>query len=202
MVLGQMVMSFTAIIDQFFAANLGTGAIATLGYANRIMALILGIGALAIGRATLPVFSTAQAKGSDHLRRVTAHWVRLMFALGTVAMLASWCLAPVGVKLLFEHGEFTAQDTSVVSSILRYGLIQIPFYFAGLVMVSKLASERKYHVMAIIGVIGMVVKVGFNFLILPNFGVGALMISTALMSVSNSVLLGILVFKNNDYAVS
>ena len=66
MLAGQALISFIGIIDQFFAAPLGTGAIATLSYANRILASMLGLGATAVARATLPVFSQAQAQGGSN----------------------------------------------------------------------------------------------------------------------------------------
>lgn len=195
MLVGQALMSLTGIIDQFFAAHLGTGAIATLSYANRILALILGMGAMAVSRATLPVFSRAQAQGGEQVHHVATHWVRLLFALGVVAMLVSWLLAPWGVKLLFERGAFTSRDTVVVTEVLRYGLTQLPFYFAGVVMVSLLVSQGKYYVISIIGMLNLLVKIAFNTLCTPYFGVGGLMISTSLMLVFSSLFLIVAVKK-------
>lgn len=190
---GQALMSFTGIIDQFFAAHLDMGSIATLGYANRILSLILGMGAMAVSRATLPVFS--HAHGGQQIIRIATHWVRIMFALGVVAMLISWLLAPWGVKLLFERGEFAAQDTVIVAQVLRYGLAQLPFYFSGLVMVSLLVSQRKYYVVSIIGVLNLVVKTAFNALIIPYYGVSGLMISTSLMLMFSCLFLSVAVLK-------
>jgi peptidoglycan biosynthesis protein MviN/MurJ (putative lipid II flippase) len=174
-------MSLTGIVDQFFAAHLGTGTIATLSYANRILALILGMGATAVSRATLPVFSQSQAQGGGQLHRVAFHWVRLLFVLGIGAMIVGWWLAPWGVKLLFERGAFTAADTEVVAAVFRYGLPQLPFYFAGLVLVSLLVSQRRYRVISVIGVINLMVKIVANILIVPYFGASGLMISTTIM---------------------
>ena len=53
--IGQLVMSFSTPLDQYFVAGLGDGSNATLGYANRVLALLISMGALAISRATLPV---------------------------------------------------------------------------------------------------------------------------------------------------
>ncbi len=181
MLAGQAVMSLTGIVDQFFAAHLGTGTIATLSYANRILALILGMGATAVSRATLPVFSQSQAQGGGQLHRVAFHWVRLLFVLGIGAMIVGWWLAPWGVKLLFERGAFTAADTEVVAAVFRYGLPQLPFYFAGLVLVSLLVSQRRYRVISVIGVINLMVKIVANILIVPYFGASGLMISTTIM---------------------
>lgn len=195
MFLGQLAMSFTGIIDQFFAANLGTGAIATLGYANRVLALILGIGALAVGRATLPIFSSAQAINSAHIIRVMGRWVNLLFVMGVIALVIGWWLAPWCIRLLFEYGKFTAENTVVVINTLRYGLIQLPFYFPSLVTVSFLASQGKYNFISFIGVTGLVIKFAANILIVPFFGVDGLMISTSFMSMISSLLLYVVAFK-------
>jgi putative peptidoglycan lipid II flippase len=181
MLVGQGLMSFIGIIDQFFAAHLGTGAIATLSYANRILALILGMGAMAVSRATLPVFSRALAQGGEQVHRVAMHWVKLLFLLGVFSMLAGWWLAPWGVKLLFERGAFTAQDTAVVSEVLRYGLAQLPFYFAGIVLVSLLASQGRHRAIATVAGINLPVKVGLNFILAPWLGLNGLVVSTAFM---------------------
>lgn len=187
MLAGQSLMSFTGIIDQFFAAHLGTGAIATLSYANRILALILGMGAIAVSRATLPVFSDALAQNREQIHRVATHWVRLLFALGVVTMFVSWWLAPWGVKLLFERGAFSAQDTVIVAEVLRYGLTQLPFYFAGLVFVSYLSSRGLYVWLLWSGVIGLCFKLLGNALFIPAYGVGGIALATAFMYATNFV---------------
>lgn len=196
MLAGQVLMSFIGIIDQFFAAHLGTGAIATLSYANRILALLLGMGATAVSRATLPVFSRAQVQGGGQLHRVATHWVRLLFVLGAVAMIIGWWLAPWAVKLFFERGAFAARDTQSVMEVLRYGLVQLPFYFAGLVLVSLLVSQRKYHVISVIGALNMMVKIISNVLIIPYYGVSGLMISTSIMLGISCLFLSVAVYKN------
>jgi putative peptidoglycan lipid II flippase len=183
MLAGQTLMSFIGIIDQFFAAHLGAGAIATLSYANRILALLLGLGATAVTRATLPIFSRAQAADECqlHLYRVAAHWVRLLFVFGVIAMIAGWWLVPWAVKLLFERGAFMARDTEYVTEVLRYGLAQLPFYFSGLVLVSLLASKRKYKLIAISAGVNLLVKVVASFILIPLMGINGVMTATAVM---------------------
>lgn len=181
MLAGQTLMSFIGIIDQFFAAHLGTGAIATLSYANRILSLILGLGATAVARATLPIFSQAQTPEKGHLHRVAGHWARLLFGLGVAAVIVGWWLAPWAVKLLFEHGAFVTRDTQAVTEVLRYGLVQLPFYFSGLVLVSLLVSHGRYRTIATVAGINLVVKVAANFSMAPWLGMNGLVLATAFM---------------------
>lgn len=187
MLAGQALMSFIGIIDQFFAAHLGTGAIATLSYANRILALILGLGAMAIGRATLPVFSQAQARGGGQVHRVATHWARLLFVLGVAAIIIGWWLAPWAVKLLFERGAFTAQNTAVVTEVLRYGLAQLPFYFAALVLVSYASSQRRYILLFWSGVIGIVFKMIANAVLVSLFGIKGIALAWVVVYAMNAL---------------
>lgn len=191
MLAGQVLMSFTSIIDQFFAASLGTGAIATLSYANRILALMLGLGATAVGRATLPVFSQAQAQGGGQLHRLATHWVRLLFVLGVVAMIVGWWLAPWAVKLLFERGAFTARNTEAVMEILRYGLTQLPFYFAGIVLVSLLASQGRHRAIAAIASANLFVKVAVMIVLTPALGIKGIALTTSVMYATTLLLLSL-----------
>lgn len=189
MLVGQILMSFTALIDQFFAAHLDTGAIATLSYANRILALILGLGATAVGRATLPVFSKIQADDGGKLHKMAMRWVGLLFVMGVIAMLISWWLAPWGVKLLFERGAFTAQNTVAVTEVFRYSLAQLPFYFSGLVLVSLLASRRHHKFIAIGASINLFVKLGANYLLIPLMEIKGIVTATAIMYIASFITL-------------
>ena len=72
MLIGQVAMSFVGPLDQYAAANLGANANATLGYASRLLSLILGIGAVSVGRAALPVLADVQSRGDTARARSMA----------------------------------------------------------------------------------------------------------------------------------
>ncbi len=187
MLLGQALMSLINVIDQFFAASLGNGAIATLGYANRVIALILGIGATAVSRATLPVFSHANASDGAQAHRVATHWARLLFLLGFLSTFVGWWLAPSAIALLFERGAFSAADTQAVAEVFRYGLAQIPFYFAGLVLVSYISSRRYYALLLWSGVLAVAIKTGANAVLIPAYGISGVMLAWAVAYAVNAL---------------
>ena len=174
MLAGQALMSLTVIIDQFYAASLGAGSIATLGYANRILSLILGLAAIAVARATLPVFSQSRPDCGEDLHNVVKYWTRLMFIGGGGVMLIGYVLAPWAVKLLFERGQFTASDTRIVADVLRYSLPQLPFYFSCMVLVSYALSQRRYKLIFWSGVIGFFGKIFGNISLVPHFGINGI----------------------------
>lgn len=189
LVLGYALMSVTTVIDQLFAAHLETGAIATLGYANRILALVLSMGALAINRATLPVFSEAAAQGQIH--RLAWRWATWMFlgGLGVVAVL--WPLSHWAVALIFERGAFTESNTTQVAEMLQLFLLQVPFYFYGLVLVSALTSRKQYFAVTVSGIIGVLSRPLLNALLVPRMGIEGIAVSAAIGYAATSAFMAI-----------
>lgn len=186
---GQILMSFTAVVDQFFAANLGAGAIASLGYASRLITLFLGLGATVVSRSTMPIFSRRAAEGGASGRGLASRWARLLFLLGIFVVVIGWGFAPWVVAFLFERGAFTSQDTLAVTEVLRVGLLQIPFYLAGLVLVALLVSSRQYKLIAMSAGVNLLVKLGANWALIPLMGVSGIMGGTVLMYMVSFALL-------------
>lgn len=191
MLVAQLLMGLTTVADQFFAARLGDGAVSILGYANRVLSLGLALGATAVTRATLPIFSRLSAEGGDRRvpDQVVNRWTGWIFGVGVIAAAAGWVLAPAAVALLFERGEFTVTHTAQVTDVFRYGLLQVPFYAAALVLVSASASSGRYKVLLATGVAGLSVKLLLNFLLLDVFAVKALMLSSAAIQAVNCGIL-------------
>ena len=57
MLAGSFLMSGTVLVDQAMAATLAPGSVAALNYANKVISIVLSIGAMALGTAVLPHFS-------------------------------------------------------------------------------------------------------------------------------------------------
>lgn len=180
MALGQLVLGFSTPIDQFYAARVGEGAIATFGYANRVVSLATGLGAVAIARALLPVLSEAAAKGEWQLGyRHATRWSLFMLVAGALAVSVGWLLAPWAVEVLFERGAFGAENTRQVAHALRIGLFQLPFFFSGIVLVQWIVARRSYRFLLITAIVAVVSKVVLNEMMLERLGLDAVMYATA-----------------------
>jgi peptidoglycan biosynthesis protein MviN/MurJ (putative lipid II flippase) len=83
--------------------------------------------------------------------------------------------------VLFERGAFTGQDTARVAEVLRYGLTQLPFYFAGIVLVSLLASQGRHRLIAAVASVNLVVKLLALVILTPLLGINGIALSTSLM---------------------
>ena len=182
MAVGQFVMSFITPLDQYYAAQLGDSAIATLGYANRVTALLLGVGAMAIARSALPVMAELHADGkAARAHQIASKWAGLMLAGGALVAAVSFMYAPILIAALFQRGAFGPKETAIVVDVFRYGLIQVPFYFSGLVLVQLLASRRRYDMIALFAATNLFVKWALNFALTPTLGIAGIALATGLM---------------------
>jgi peptidoglycan biosynthesis protein MviN/MurJ (putative lipid II flippase) len=124
-------------------------------------------------------------------------WARWMFIAGFAVFIIGWVLAPVIVKLLFERGAFSAEDTTAVTGVMRYAILQIPFYFAGRVFYSLLSSQALYFSIGPAVAVCVLVKISANYLLVPRFGLGGLQLATTLMYAGFFSVLWVIVRKGN-----
>lgn len=182
MTVGHLIMSFVLPVDLYLASQLGTGQVATYGYANRLLLLFMGLGATAVGRAILPVLSD---NDSPILRRKLAfQWSNGLLALGGLVVLVAWVLMPWMVQILFERGAFTSEDSVNVTRTIRFGLLQLPVYFSGIVLVQLFASEERFFEIGISSAIALTAKIVFGFIGAHYFGLPGIMASAVFMYLS------------------
>jgi peptidoglycan biosynthesis protein MviN/MurJ (putative lipid II flippase) len=181
MAIGQALLSLVTPIDQYFALQAGPGVPATFGYASRIVGLATSVGTLVLGRALLPAFAEMAQNDPDAALGTARRWTGLTLILGVLAIGGGWNVTESVVRLLFERGSFTPADTLTVTRFVQLGLLQLPFYFSGIVAVQWLLVSGRFTRVAIICLLSIIVKSVALFLMLPQLGADSLMLSTAVM---------------------
>jgi putative peptidoglycan lipid II flippase len=182
MVAGAFLMSGTIVVDQAMAAMLEPGSVSALNYASRVVALILGIGATALGTVVLPHFSTMVAehdwRGVRHTFRTYARLI-VVLSIPITAMLFIFSETIVGV--LFERGAFNQADTALVGEIQAFYVLQIPFYILGILGVRLLSAAARNETLMKISFINLIANVSGNYLFMQYLGVAGIALSTAVV---------------------
>jgi putative peptidoglycan lipid II flippase len=195
-VAGLAAVQINLFVNSWLATSLGTGAVSWLDYAFRLMYMPIGLFGISIATASLPGISVHAAGNDDEgVRRTVSHGLRMMFMLNIPATAGLLVLATPIVRLIFEHGRFTATDTAATAAALV-------FYAPGLVGYSavKLVSPAFYALgSSRIPVIASGASVGVNVLLnlflLRALGHRGLALGTALAALTNA---GILLFLLHD----
>lgn len=188
---GQMLFALTPLVDPFFAARLGEGQVATLSYANRLVLGLLSLTGLGLQRAGLPLLSQLMASNPAEARKTVLRWSLAAAGAGSLIGILIAALADPIVAGIFERGQFTQQSREQVAVLLRLGMLQVPVFLVGLVMVTALASERAVGILAIVTASGLLTKVVFSALLAPWLGVQGLLMATALMYLVTALMAGL-----------
>jgi putative peptidoglycan lipid II flippase len=181
LLIGQIAFGLVPLMDTLFAARLGQGTVAAFGYTNRLVVGLQGLAGLALQRSGLPLLARLAVDSPDAARRASIRWATAgaltSAGVGIVIALA----ADTIVSLLFQRGHFTAADASQCAILLRYGVLQMPFFVGGLVLVTALASMGARRPLAFVAAADVVVKLLTNLLLVDRMGAAGLMLATAVM---------------------
>ncbi len=183
------IFSSSVIVDQAMAAWLAPGSVAVLGYSEKICGIILAVTATPSSDVLFPYFAEKVAR-QDWLgvKRQLFTSAGSILALALPAVLLLCWLAPWIIKLLFERGSFTGQDTHRVAEVLRYAAWQIPFYIVGGLASRALVAMQATHFIVWISLIALVGNAGLNWFLMRSMGAAGIALSTMLIQMTSATL--------------
>lgn len=129
-------ISQLTMIVAVMAASGWPGAVTWFYYANRLVEFPLGIVGIAIGTVMTPALTHAVRGDDDELApRTVRHGIELALGLALPAAIALSLLAWPIVRILFERGAFTIDDSDSTAAMLAALAIGLP----GFVLVKTLS---------------------------------------------------------------
>jgi putative peptidoglycan lipid II flippase len=186
-----LLMGTSPIIDQAMAAMLKSGSVAALSYGNKIVSTITVLCAGALSTAILPYLSQMVAKKDwSGCRRTLKVYSLLVLSMTIPIAVGLIACSRLLVRLLYQHGAFTEQDTTVVSSVQISFALLIPFYTWAVLFVRLLSSLNRNDLLAYGAIINVCLNVLFNFILMRRFGVAGIALSTSLVYLTSCTFLG------------
>lgn len=177
---GSFLMCSTGLVDQAMAATLPSGSVSALAYGNRIIALPIVIATTALSTAVIPYFSKMVALDDwKSIRQSLKQYLGLIFAASVPLAGFIILLSEPIVRLLFQRGSFTAENSHLVAQIQACFALQIPFYI-GCILVVRLHSAMRNNQMMMWGSAGnLIVNISLNYLFMQWLGVVGIALSTS-----------------------
>jgi putative peptidoglycan lipid II flippase len=127
-VLGLVISQIQVAIDRNLASRTGEQSIAWMQNATNLIQFPHGLVAVAISLAVLPSLSQLSATADwAGYRRTLAMGLRMVVVLIFPATVGLFIMAQPIIALIFEHGAFTAYDTSWTAFALRCYLLGLVF---------------------------------------------------------------------------
>ena len=190
LMLGNLLMSGTSLISLGMAARLSTGSVSSLGYANKLISLAAGLLSTSLGTATIPFFAKMSA-GQDwrQLKNSLHKFLLLAFALTIPITLVLLLFATPLTNLLFKRGAFAPENVSVVSSLLFYLALQVPFYVTAALVAKIFLALQAQKVILLTSAINLTVHIIFTYWLTNKLGIIGIAISTSITYLGSFLML-------------
>ena len=189
-VTGILLLGGAPLIDRAIAGMLMSGSVAALSYGTRLSTVLIAIGPTAVATAILPHFSKLTVTADwPHIRRSLRSYaiVILAVSLPVIAILIFFS-EPI-VRLFFQRGEFTDFATSVVATIQRFSLIQIPIAMVMALSLRLVSSLKANHLLLRVAALYAVLNLALDLILTRTMGVAGIALSTAIVQLASLIYL-------------
>jgi putative peptidoglycan lipid II flippase len=182
---GMGVYQINMFVDTIFAASsrMPSGSITSLYVADRVMQLVLGSYAIAMSTALLPAMSHQLAAGKwDEMKHTFGFSLRIVSFITIPAAVGLILLRQPIIHVLFQHGQFAAESTSLTARALFYYSLGLPAFAAIKLITPMYYSTQDTMTPARVGAYALGMNVVLNAFFLFFFSRALLNGSPALAS--------------------
>lgn len=172
-----------------FAAHTGDASLTYMRYATTLYQFPLGLVVTALSIAILPTLSEQALGRLETFKQTLGEGIRLVLALILPAAVGLFALAVPIVTLLFEHGQFTGQDTDITAWVLRIFLFGLPFAAVDQMLIFASYARKDTLRPALVGVVSILIYVGVAVALLGPLGLFSLMVADAVKHVSHTTIM-------------
>jgi putative peptidoglycan lipid II flippase len=196
--LGAGAAQINIALSTVLASLLPTGSVSYLFYADRLNQLPLGIIGIALATTLLPFLSSrVQAGDTGGMRHAITRSLEFGLILGLPAAIGLGIAAHEIVRVLFQHGAFTAQDTANTSAALTaYVAGIVPFILIKIFAAISFAHhDTKTPVRT--ALIAVAVNIIAALLLIRPLGFVGIALATAIATWVNLILLMVSLHRKN-----
>ena len=188
--LGVSVAQLSVMINTQIASHQGVGAVAWLGYADRLMEFPTALLGVALGVVLIPQLSAAQAKSDLAGYSAMLDWgLRLVLMLALPCTLALLVFPHALIATLFQHGAFTPASVGpTAAALFGYGVGLV-----GIIAIKILApgyyARQDVKTPVRIAVVVLLLTQAMNLVFVPLFKHAGLTLSISIGALINATWL-------------
>ncbi len=181
------------VINMAFSSSMGDGAVSGLNWANKIYIIMVGVFAYAVTNFIFPRLSRlGSSSKNDEFKettRLSLGWIIFIIAYVSAMFIA---LSKPIIKIIFEYGAFSAENTKTTSTALLFYSFGMVGYAICEILNKSFYALRDGKTPMLTAAFGIFINLvsAFVFVKLFKMGIGGLALASAVSSlVMASVLL-------------
>jgi putative peptidoglycan lipid II flippase len=185
-------INFNLVINSLFGSLVSDEAPAAIDKAFRIYQLPQGIFSVAIATVLFPTLARfANRDALDDLRATLANGMRQILFVLLPAAAAVLALSEPMIRLVYERGEFTAADTTVVATALFWFAFSLPTNGLFLLLTRTFFGLQRPWIPTAIAA-GNLAITALGALALYHLGVGGIVASTGIATAASVLAQGVI----------
>jgi len=188
--IGLSATQINIFINTNFAASCAEGSVSWLNYAFRLVQLPIGIFGVTLSIAMMPLLARQAAeKNISEMRTTLISSLVMVLALTIPATAGLILLAEPIIRLIFEHGAFSAADTRATAQALSLYAVGLFAYSSNKVLVPAFYALNKTRYPVIASFLAIGTNLIFITLTIDRFQHLAIALSTSLTMLLNFLFL-------------
>lgn len=188
--LGTMVSQVNSLVDKILASTLMSGNLSALDYANKINGMVLAIFATSVVVVSYPQLSRLSAEGKfREFAQFFRKSLQLVFFITFPMMIGLMLLNVPVIRLLFERGAFTREDTHLTATALFFYSIGIPAAGLREVLNKTFYSLQDTKTPMLNGVVAVLINIALNLILIRYLAIAGVALSTALSAIISTLML-------------
>jgi putative peptidoglycan lipid II flippase len=176
-------------VSTLLATSQGTGAVSWLQYAFRVMYLPLGLFGVSIATAVLPAAARhAAMQDRVAIRSTVSRGLRLMLMVNIPATCGLALLSHDIIRLLFERGHFTPNDTAATAAALRIYAIGLVGYSTVRIVSPVFYALGRNRIPVTLSAVSVGANLVLSVLLVRTLGFVGLALATSMAALANATL--------------
>ncbi|HEY4301045.1 MAG TPA: murein biosynthesis integral membrane protein MurJ, partial [Candidatus Didemnitutus sp.] len=188
--LGTAIYQINIFVSRILAFSLPISAATMMFYANRLMELPIGVFAIAIATVVYPLLARHAAQGDmKAMSRDFHRGLRLILAINVPAAVGLGLLSEPIVRLLYQRGQFTADNTALMAPLLSLFVIGMPLFSISSLTVRAFYSIKDTKTPVRVALIDFVLNLVLSLVLKRVLGAYGLVLASTTAILVQTILL-------------
>jgi putative peptidoglycan lipid II flippase len=187
---GTAIYQINIFVSRVLAFSLPVSTATTMFYANRLMELPIGVFAIAVSTVVYPLIARHAAQSDFAAMAQDFHkGLRLILVINVPAAAGLALLSEPIVRLLYQRGAFTAENTHAMAPLLMLFVVGMPFFSVASLTVRAFYSVKDTATPVKIAAIDFLVNLALSLLLKRWLGAAGLVLASTAAIVVQTLLL-------------
>lgn len=187
---GIMIVQINLMVDMFLASFLRDGSLSWLYYADRLVEFPVGIFGVALSTVLAPQLSrhAANSDQAQFLREI-AWGIKLAVLIAVPAVFGLMMVGPDAIKILFERGAFTSEDSRLTYYALLAYAVGMPAFILIKIYAGAFYAQKKMRIPVKAAALSCVTNIVLNLILIQFLEYAGLALATSIAAWVNVIYL-------------